>query len=132
MSNQYDFMSELPQTGYVYISEIKMYIHPTHVPFVERFRAEIAQDTGTSAHGDLSTRVNYKCTGPLCQKAMRDWAREHRRTVAALSGKSVRQYPRLTLLEQIDPMLVLLGLYHKAQLYGLRVEGDKLAEKVSA
>lgn len=129
---QFDFMADYPEPGYILVPEIQMYVHPEHIPFVEKVRAEITQDTGASAHGDLSTRVNYRCKGPLCQKAMRDWARAHRQTLAAREGRTVRTYPRLGILEQIDPMLRLLALYHKSKLYGLRVQDGKLAEQISA
>lgn len=45
------------------------------------------------------------CTGPLCKKALRDWARDYRRTKATMARTDVRPRRRPAGYEEADAIL---------------------------
>lgn len=55
-------------------------------------------------HGTLTGRKNG-CTGPLCKKALRDWARDYRRVKATLAHTDVRPRRRPPGYEETDAIL---------------------------
>lgn len=100
-----DVLFKEPGDGLVWVEEIEHFI-PIRLEFlVKEIEAERNHPQFKAhRHGSRSTR-NYGCLGPLCRKALRDWARNARREQMGRTGKAPRTYTRDPIIKEIDRVL---------------------------
>jgi hypothetical protein len=65
-------------------------------------------------HGERHTR-NQGCTGPLCQKALRDWQRDRTAARHAERGTTPRPHRRSREMVRVDEILVPVKAAHDAE-----------------
>lgn len=66
-------------------------------------------------HGTRTGRKNG-CTGPLCRKALRDWARDYRRVKATLARTDVRPRRRPDGFAEADTVLAEIQEHYEKEL----------------
>lgn len=92
--------------GYLFISEIGVFVHEMLLPVVKEIIAELGTETlKDRPHGRCSTN-NAGCSGPLCLYARRKWWHGYYSKKRAAQGKVYR--PRYNATHELTDLLLQL------------------------
>ena len=101
-------------------------IPANHAGLVREIMDELNDEKYMSLrHGERHTR-NRGCKGPLCQKAQRDWWREHHRRDNKARGLATRPYRRSTLYLAVEPIIAAVKAIHDKEFDARRLAPKEL------